>query len=300
MKGTDVVSDTIRGLWVALATPLAADGSVDHAAMVRHAKGLMDAGCDGIVPFGTTGEGTSFSAGERLAATEALLAGGIAAGRIGLGVGCPAITDTVALTRGALGLGLHHVLMLPPYYYRDVDAQGVEDAFAAVIDGVGDDRMRATLYHIPQVSGVPVPPEVAARLRARFGKAVAGVKDSTGVFANFRAFRAAAPELAVVVGNEADIGRALAEGGAGTICGMANIAPALVRGMFADPPALEAMQAALALLQEPFLPTLKSVIAAQTGEAGWSRVRPPLRAVDAAVGQKIALSLAQLAADKAA
>ncbi len=294
------MSDTINGLWVAMATPVAADGAVDHAAMLRHAKGLMDAGCDGVVPFGTTGEGTSFSAAERVAAVEALLAGGIAPGRIGLGTGFPAITETIALTRAALGLGLQHVLVLPPYYYRDVDAQGIEDAFAAVIDGVADSRLRVTLYNIPQTSGVAVPPEVAARLRERYGAVVAGLKDSTGVFANFRAFRAAAPTLAIVVGNEADIGRAVAEGGAGTICGMANIVPQLVRAMFTDAAALGPMQAALDLMAAPFLPVLKSVLAAQTGDAGWLRVRAPLRPVDAAIGQRIAASLAGIVADKAA
>jgi 4-hydroxy-tetrahydrodipicolinate synthase len=294
------MTDAIRGLWVALATPLAADGSVDHAALLRHANHLTAAGCDGFVPFGTTGEGTSFSAGERLAAVESMLAGGIEPGRIALGTGCPAITDTIALTRSALALGLHHVLILPPYYYRDVDAQGIEDAFAAIIEGVADSRLRATLYNIPQVSGVPIPPDVAASLRRRFGVMVAGVKDSTGVFENFRAFRAAGPELAIVVGNEADIGRALAEGGAGTICGMANVVPKLVRAMFTDADALEPMQSVLALMQAPFIPTLKSVIAAQTGEAGWSRMRPPLRAVDPAVGQRIAAAMAGVAAAKAA
>jgi 4-hydroxy-tetrahydrodipicolinate synthase len=296
----NAMSDTIEGLWVAMATPLTADGAVDHAALVRHARGLMDAGCDGLVPFGTTGEGTSFSASERLAAVEALLAAGIAPGRIGLGTGCPAITDTIALTSAALGLGLHHVLMLPPYYYRDVDAQGIEDAFAAVIDGVADARLRVTLYHIPQTSGVPVPPAVAASLRRRYGVTVAGVKDSTGRFENFRSFRAAAPELAIVVGNEADIGRAVAEGGAGTICGMANVVPHLVRAMFADPAALAPMQAVLALMQGPFAATLKSVLAAQTGDAGWTRMRPPLRAVDSAIGVRIAAAIAGMAVGKAA
>jgi 4-hydroxy-tetrahydrodipicolinate synthase len=294
------MTDAIKGLWVAIATPVAADGSLDHAALVRHAKVLMATGCDGIVPFGTTGEGTSFSAAERLAAIEALLAGGIPPGCIALGTGSPAITDAIAMTRSALGLGLDHVLILPPYYYRDVDAQGIEDAFAAIIEGVGDARLRVTLYNIPQVSGVAVTPDVAARLRERFGAMVAGVKDSTGVFANFQAFRAAAPALAVVVGNEADIGRALAEGGAGTICGMANIAPQLVRDMFATPAALGPMQAALALMQAPFLPTLKSVLAAQTGDAGWSRMRAPLRPADPTIGQRIAAALAGFATNKAA
>jgi 4-hydroxy-tetrahydrodipicolinate synthase len=294
------MSDVIRGFWVALPTPLTESGPVDHAALVRHAQWLLSEGCDGFVPFGTTGEGPSFSAAERLAAVEAMLAGGIGAERIGLGVGFPALPDTVALINSALALGLQHMLVLPPYFYRDVSAAGVEDAFASVIDQVGDDRLRVTLYHIPQTSGVAVPPEAAAGLRARFGKIIAGLKDSSGDYAQFQAFRAAAPEIAVTVGNEADIGRAVKAGGAGTICGMANIAPRLVRAMFTDPDAAGPMAAAIAQMRGSFVPTLKSVLAAQTGEAGWLRVRAPLRPADATQGAKIAQVFEGLLARKAA
>ncbi|MGX7709183.1 dihydrodipicolinate synthase family protein [Methylobacterium sp. Gmos1] len=294
------MSNAITGLWVALATPLDASGAVDHGALVRHVRFLMERGCDGVVPFGTTGEGTSFSAGERLAAVEALLAAGIPAARIGLGTGTPAIPDSIALTKAALGLGLVHALVLPPYFYRDVTEAGIVDAFAAIIDGVGDDRLRATLYHIPQTSGVGLPPAAVATLRARYGAVVAGVKDSSGDFAQFRAFRAAAPEVAVCVGNEADIGRALAEGGVGTICGMANLVPDLVRAMFTDPAAAEPMRAAIGLIRGPFVPVLKSALAAMTGEPAFGRVRAPLVAVEAGIGQRIAAELAGLSRAAAA
>ncbi len=178
------MNDAITGLWVALATPLTEAGAVDHGAMLRHVRFLLERGCDGVVPFGTTGEGTSFSAHERLAAVEALLAGGIPAAKIGLGAGYPAIPDAIALTKAALSLGLVHVLVLPPYFYRDVSETGIVDAFAAILDGVGDDRLRATLYHIPQTSGVALPPAAVAALRGRYGRLVAGVKDSSGDFAH--------------------------------------------------------------------------------------------------------------------
>jgi 4-hydroxy-tetrahydrodipicolinate synthase len=293
-------NDCISGLWVALATPLTPHGHVDHAALVDHATWLLGQGCDGVVPFGTTGEGTSFSGAERLAAVQTLLSGGIQAERIGLGAGCPAVPDTIAITRGALSLGLHHVLLLPPYFYRNVDAKGIEDAFAAVLDGVADDRLRATLYHIPQVSGVPVPPSAVAALRARYGVVVAGVKDSSADFASFRAFRAAAPDVAITVGNEADIARALAEGGAGTICGMANLVPDLVRTMFEDPSAEAAIRDTTGLLTEPFLPVFKAALAALSGEPAFARVRPPLRAADPAVGERIAARLRQIPRRRAA
>ena len=61
------MTEAIRGFWVASATPLAADGSVDSAKLAGHAKQLFGKGVDGVVLFGTTGEGTSFNVAERIA-----------------------------------------------------------------------------------------------------------------------------------------------------------------------------------------------------------------------------------------
>lgn len=275
------MTEAVRGFWVASATPLAADGSVDSAKLAGHARQLFGKGAGGVVLFGTTGEGTSFNVGERVATIEAMLDAGIPPERIAIGGGFPAISDSIALTRAVLGLGLRHVLLLPPYFDRSVTAEGIEDAFAAIIDGVADDRLRASLYHIPQVSGVAIPTTAAASLRRRYGKIIAGLKDSSGDFKQFQAFRAAAPELAITVGNEPDIARAIAAGGAGTICGMANVVPELVKDVI-DGNGVEArMQAAVDVVVKTLSPaaTLKAILAAQTGDAGWLRVRPPLRAL---------------------
>ena len=273
------MTGAIRGFWVAAPTPLTVEGAVDHARLAGHALDLFGKGIDGVVLFGTTGEGTSFNVAGRIATVEALLKAGVAAARIGLGSGFPAITDSIALVRAALSLGLNHALILPPYFDRSVTPDGIEDAFAAIFDDVADDRLRATLYHIPQVSGVGVPVAVAANLRKRYGALVAGLKDSSADFRQFQAFRAAAPDLAITVGNEADIARAIAAGGAGTICGMGNIVPELVKAMIDGPGAEARMQAAIDVVASgPSFPaTLKAIIAAQTGDAGWLKVRPPLR-----------------------
>ncbi len=289
------MSGAIAGLWVAALTPLAADGAADADRLGRHAAHLLAQGCDGIVLFGTTGEGPSFTASERLAVVEALLAQGIPPARLALGIGFPAIPDSVALARAALSLGLDQLLALPPFFFRNVAAAGVADAFARLIEGVADDRLHLTLYHIPQVSGVPVAAASVAWLRARFGGLVAGVKDSSGDFPQFQAFRKAAPDVPVLVGNEADIPQALAEGGVGTICGMANVVPDLVRAMFAPNPPLAAMRAAIAALEADFLPRLKAALAAETADPGWCRVRAPLRAADLAEGRRCAASLAAMA-----
>ena len=295
--------DVISGLWVAVATPLDPSGAVDHVALVKHCQWLLANNCDGLALFGTTGEGTSFAASEKLAAAEAVLQAGIPAAQISLGTGCPAVPETVSLTRGALALGLTHALILPPYFFRDATEQGLEDAFAATFDGVGSDRLRATLYHIPQVSGVAIPPGVLGRLRQRYGKIMAGVKDSTvtGDLKNFKEFRAAAPECGCVVGLEVDIWRSLQLGGTGSINGMSNVVPAMVRAMFNDPGAEVTMRKAANLLAGLMFPAaVKSAMAARTGDAAWRAVRPPLRPIDAAVGARIAAGLADLGALPAA
>jgi len=80
------MQDGIHGFWVAAATPLDATGQADAVLLGEHARSLFGQGCDGLVLFGTTGEGTSFSAAERIAVVQALLDQGIAPERLALEV----------------------------------------------------------------------------------------------------------------------------------------------------------------------------------------------------------------------
>ena len=55
----------VRGLWCATLTPVGPNGSLDEARMAGHARDLLAKGVEGVAPFGTTGEGPSFSVTER-------------------------------------------------------------------------------------------------------------------------------------------------------------------------------------------------------------------------------------------
>ena len=91
----------VHGLWCAMLTPLDASGRVDHGLLVAHARSLLGKGVDGVAPFGTTGEGQSFSVEERMAGIDALLAAGIPRERVVAATGCAALPETIALTRHA-------------------------------------------------------------------------------------------------------------------------------------------------------------------------------------------------------
>lgn len=269
----------VRGLWCATLTPLDRAGRLDTVRFIDHVRTLFVAGVDGVAPFGTTGEGPSFSVAERRAGLEALLTGGIDAARVIAGTGCAALTDTVELTRHAIASGVPHCLVVPPFYFKDVNDEAVYAFFARVIDDVADPRLRLYAYHIPQFSGVRVAPAVLARLAVAYPAIVAGVKDSAGDWTNTEQLLAHAPQLDILVGHEPHLPRLMRAGGAGTICGVANVFPGIVRALLA-PDAAPSDEARIArfldvLFRFPFLPAFKAIKAALSGDAGWRAVRTP-------------------------
>ena len=273
-------SSAIRGLWCATLTPLSNDGGVDHARFAAHVHTLFAQGVDGVAPFGTTGEGQSFSLEERRAGVDALLAAGIPAARIIAATGCAAFPETVALSRHAVATGCAICLVLPPFFWKDVSDDGLFAWYAKVIEGVADPRLRVFLYHVPQVSAVPLSVDLVARLAAAFPDIVVGVKDSEGNWAHTAALLERVPQLAIMIGHEPHVPRLLRAGGAGTICGVANIYPGLVRALLAPhvTPADEAQIATFIEIafRQPFLAGFKSMVADRTRDPGWLAVRPPL------------------------
>ena len=104
-----------HGVFSAALTPLDAELAPDHARFVDHCRYLLDEGCDGIAMLGTTGEANSFSVAERTALLEAVVAAGIAPRRLLPGTRVAALSDTIALTRHALSVGVDTGVMLPPF-----------------------------------------------------------------------------------------------------------------------------------------------------------------------------------------
>ena len=173
--------ESVRGLWCAMLTPLAREGCVDHARFASHALWMFAHGVDGVAPFGTTGEGQSFSLGERAAGLSGLLAAGIPGQRVVAATGCVALAETIALTRQAVQSDCVACLVLPPFFFREVADEGLFAWYARLIEAVGDSRLRVLLYHIPQVTGVPLSVDLVARLAEAFPGVIAGVKDSDSI-----------------------------------------------------------------------------------------------------------------------
>jgi len=148
-RGT--MSQRIRGVLAPVVTPFKADLSPDCERFTRHCQWLLSQNC-GLAVFGTNSEANSMAAEERSTLLDALVAAGIDPSRIMPGTGCCSIAETVELTTHAIKRGCAGVLMLPPFYYKDVSEEGVYRYFSEVVQRVGDTRLKIYLYHIPPVA----------------------------------------------------------------------------------------------------------------------------------------------------
>ncbi|HLO76255.1 MAG TPA: dihydrodipicolinate synthase family protein [Magnetospirillum sp.] len=274
--------DRIRGVLAPVLTPFDRDQTPDPKRFVAFCRVLTQLGM-GLAPFGTTGEGNSLAAEEKLVLLDALAAGGIDMARVMAGTGTCSPTETARLSEHAVKLGCGGVLMLPPFYYKGVTEEGLFRAYAGVIDRVGDSRLRVYLYHFPRLSGVPLTMALIERLLKAYPGVVVGIKDSSGEFANMEALRKTFPGLDVFTGSEALGLKLLRIGGAGIISANANVNGAAMVEMvkrWREPDA-EALHDALiafrvAVQDFPFIAALKALVARATGDQAWRITRPPL------------------------
>src|SRR5690349_10545915 len=176
-------SQRIHGVFAPVVTPFKADLAPDPERFIKHCQWLLSQDC-GLAPFGTTSEANSTSKDERMSLLDALVAAGIDPRRMMPGAGCCSITETVELTAHAVRHGCAGVLMLPPFYYKEVTEEGLYRYFSEVVQRVGDERLRIYLYHIPPVAVVGITPNLVERLVKAYPSAIAGIKDSSGDWNN--------------------------------------------------------------------------------------------------------------------
>ncbi len=275
----------ITGVLSPVVTPFGKDGAPDAARFVRHCKWLLKNGCSGLAVFGTNSEANSMSVAEKTKLLEALVAGGVPAAALMPGTGHCALTDSIEMTRHAVKLGCAGVLMLPPFYYKGVSDEGLYRNFAEVIERVGDDRLQLYLYHIPPVAQVPISLALIERLLTKYPGQIAGVKDSSGDWANTKAMLDAFAKdgFDVFAGSEVFLLDNMRGGGKGCITATGNVNPGPIDQVYrkwqsADADKLQAgITATRKIVQkQPMIPALKAIIAHFGNDPQWKTVRPPL------------------------
>lgn len=273
-------------LIVPAATPIDAERRIDGGLLAAHCHALLKDGADAIALFGTTGEATSFSGSERMAALEGLIAAGIPADKIMPGTGCPSVVETISLSRHAFEQGCETVMTLPPYYYKAVSEDGVADAVAWLIEDLKDLDPKFILYHIPPVAQVGFSVQLVRRLADAYPGIVAGVKDSSGDWSNTEALLSACPDLDIYPGSETFLLPGLRHGGAGCITATGNLNAKAIRAVIdeTDPAKADTRHEEIVAYRKtvearPLIAAIKAVLADRYGKPSWRAVRPPLQAL---------------------
>lgn len=202
----------LSGIYVPTFTAFTKSGELDLSATINHAKWLLDSDIDGLIPFGTFGEGASLSIAEMKTITTELLK--ISGSKKVIPT---LITNSLGSIKEFLnwlaGTSATHAMVLPPSYYQPADIDSMVEFFHEV---VGCSPIQIIAYNIPACA-VELPVEVVEQT------GVWGVKDSSGDIAATKKYLATGKNL--LVGSDRLLLDALDAGANGGILGLANLYP---------------------------------------------------------------------------
>ncbi len=268
-----------RGVLPAITTPFDTDGQVDHAALATHAQHLVGAGCRGVIPLGSLGEGATLAPEEKSAVVRTLIQAVGHEVPVIVAVAAPSTRQAVDFAREAEKQGAQGLMILPPYVYPG-DPVEMERHVGAVFEAT---PLPGMLYNNPIAYHTDFLPEAIVRL-ARAHPNLCAVKESSGDIRRIHALRACMGDaLALLVGVDDLLVESVQAGATGWVAGLANAFPTESVRLFDL--ARAGPGASLDTLYHWFLPLLRLdaevhfVQAIKLAQAsvglGSERVRPP-------------------------
>jgi 4-hydroxy-tetrahydrodipicolinate synthase len=219
---------TLAGAFTALVTPYTRDGRIDEAALVRLVERQIDAGINGLVPVGTTGESPTMTTeedGRVIALTVETVRRRGAAGRIPVvaGTGSNDTSSAIAYTRQAAALGADAALVVAPYYNKP-DQRMLEAHYRAVADEGG---LPVVVYNVPGRTGCNVNAETLLRLAEH--ERIVAVKEASANLEQIMTITRDRPTgFSVLSGDDSWTLAIMAVGGDGVISVASNEVPAVM------------------------------------------------------------------------
>lgn len=270
-----------EGVFPAIITPMAADGSLNEAAYRQVMEFNIQAGVQGFWVAGGTGESVLLDDAENRRIAE--IVADQSQGRIAniMHVGAPTTTRSARLAEHAAKAGVEAICCVPPFFYRQSDEAIVEHY--RVVAAAAD--LPLFVYNLPQSTGVEITPQLMAKIQAGVPQ-LAGLKHSAPYLPFVRDF--AKMGLACFVGNCRLMLPALTIGAVGCVDGPPNMAPerwvalwkAYKSGNLAEAEAAQEHASQVADLVQPFRfhAIAKAVIGARLG-INCGDPRPPGQAL---------------------
>ena len=276
--------ENLQGVFSPVITPFNRDFTVDHKKLTNQCEWLISQEV-GLAIFGTNSEANSLSVDEKIFLLDKVIDYGIDPGKLMPGTGCCSMTDTINLTKHAVKVGCAGVLMLPPFYYKAVDDDGLFKYFSNIIESVNDERLRIYLYHIPPIAMVGISLKLIEALLKKFPNTIAGIKDSSGDWNNTQQMlNEKWDDFGIFAGSESFLLKTMQQGGAGCISATANVNPRNIYNVYKNWQKSNAsyMQEEIdrvrSIVQKyPLIPALKSIVSHFHEDSGWNILRPPLK-----------------------
>jgi len=219
----------LEGIWSPIPTPLTKHGRVDTDATRRLVDFHIDAGIDGLLPLGTSGEFALLSREEREVMVNTVVDQVDSRVPVVAGVSDPSIERVLQLSSDAKEAGADAVIATPPYYFATTD-EGHYHYFKTISESID---LPLLIYNIPEWTHSFVTPETVQRLAEE--KLVVGMKYTEYNFLNLVKFlKTSGTKIAIFAGSDAMAYSNLEFGGSGAIIGSANVAPKVASKIFDD------------------------------------------------------------------
>ncbi len=208
-----------EGVYTALVTPFR-DGALDEDALRAHVERQIEAGIDGVVPCGSTGESATLSHEEHRRVIECVVAAVGGRVKVMAGTGSNNTAEAIALTQHARDAGADGALLISPYYNKPTQ-QGLVDHYSAVAEATG---FPLVVYNIPGRTGSNILPETLGRLADV--EHIVGVKEACGDIDQISHVVAACRDgFEILSGDDSMTLPLIAVGGHGVISTTSNVAP---------------------------------------------------------------------------
>src|SRR6266581_293464 len=219
----------LEGIWTPIPTPLTKDGKIDADATRRLVDFHIEAGIDGLLPLGTSGEFALLQRKEREALVNTVVDQTNGRVTVVAGVSDPSIENVLELSSDAKKAGVDAVIATPPYYFTTTD-EGHYHHFKMISESID---LPLLIYNIPEWTHSFVTPETVQRLADE--KLVVGMKYTEYNLLNLiRFLKASRSKISIFAGSDAMAYSNLEFGGAGAIIGSANVAPRVASKIFDD------------------------------------------------------------------
>ena len=219
----------LEGIWTPIPTPLTKRGKVDIESTRRLVDFHIEAGIDGLLPLGTSGEFALLSREDREIMVNTAVDQADSRVPVVAGVSDPSIENVVQLSSDAKEAGADAVIATPPYYFTTTD-EGHYRHFKTISESID---LPLLIYNIPEWTHSFVTPETVQRLADE--KLVVGMKYTEYNFLNLvRFLKTSGSKIAIFAGSDAMAYSNLEFGGSGAIIGSANVAPKVASKIFDD------------------------------------------------------------------